>query len=143
MNFTASLLKTALKMRPFQRYDWNGWAGAEPFKDGTSPYIGEVSFGGDDGGVIIADKNGIGFYLMWEPMKEDNPEPDESKVDDRMYNVRCDGQVELEGQDKDTILNQAERVLQIIQRAGQQGTSISQQKASVMKALEPFHAVMY
>ena len=57
-----------VKLRPFSKSDWMGFAGAEEFEDGSEPLIGEIRVADDwpenlesmDGGVVVVvDANGI------------------------------------------------------------------------------------
>jgi len=78
-----------VKLRPFSKSDWMGFAGAEEFEDGSEPLIGEIRVADDwpenlesmDGGVVVVvDANGIevvgeagwyGYKVADDASKED------------------------------------------------------------------------
>jgi hypothetical protein len=47
-----------MKLKTFTEHDWDGFAGAEKFKDGSNPLIGS-----DCKALVIADRDGIYVWL--------------------------------------------------------------------------------
>ena len=151
----AAQTKIAIQMRPFEKVDWYGWAGAEKFSDGSSPYIGEVTFpsfpeGKGDGATVIADHNGVGVYCMWNWDKEPNkdhensyynehgPHPSEREDIDYNSNLTLDGHISMEGQDKESILNEAEVIITKLQQAVK-ATDVKEQMAQARQALSGYN----
>lgn len=48
-----------LKLREFNDNDWNGFAGATKFNDGSQPQIAE-----DDNFTVVADRTGVDVYIQ-------------------------------------------------------------------------------
>lgn len=61
--------------RPFDKNDWYGWAGAEPFLDGSSPMIADAKAVDGRDVVILLDRNGIEInFLPLEDSETSDPE---------------------------------------------------------------------
>lgn len=54
-----------IRLAPFTKQDWYGFAGAEPFADGSEPLIGYFSAVDAEGGevavIAVLDANGLGL----------------------------------------------------------------------------------
>lgn len=51
---------TTLNFKTFDNLDWQAYAGATAFADGTDPLIADLADGGE--GQVIVDATGIGIY---------------------------------------------------------------------------------
>lgn len=61
------------EIRKFDKQDWECYAGAERFSENSEPLILDLELEGNAEATVIADKNGLGFYIgvgfegeMWE-----------------------------------------------------------------------------
>jgi hypothetical protein len=57
-----------MKVKPFTKNDWYGFAGAEPFADGSEPMIG---YDNEQNIMVIADGTGISLVVYSGP--SENP----------------------------------------------------------------------
>lgn len=59
------------EIRKFKKPDWEAYAGAEKFFNGTEPFIYEQEFSDAKGVTVLADRNGIQI-LLFDDSYEDN-----------------------------------------------------------------------
>lgn len=60
-SFCAEHAAVRVPWRAFTQNDWNGLAGAEPFPDGSDPFIAEITVDGHVG-FAVHDASGLGLF---------------------------------------------------------------------------------